>query len=191
MHTIYTKIYLSLSALLLLTACESNAVRDEQSVFYAVPVGSTLILNQQVTISGDQVAIYVQDGEILRYREVNKYRPNCKFEVYTISEQARTVSADEFEITKVEDTIESSSLHDNAQFAALDISASGLHMGVGFLDHSLMFNYATMMYLKSEMQKDVYRMTCQHWESVTDDKHLSIAQMRGAMGDVFTLKIKE
>ena len=47
------------------------------------------------------------------------------------------------------------------------------------------------MYLRSDKQKDVYRLTCQHWESVLDDKHLSIKQMRDAMGVVFTLNIKE
>ena len=191
MHTIYTKKYLCLSALLLLTACESNAVKDEQSVFYAVPVGSTLTLNQEVTISGDQVAIYVQDGEILRYREVDKYRPNCKFEIYTISEQSRNVQPDRFEIIKVVDEIESSGLQKDMMFASVDFLARGDIRAMGMLDHSLVFNYATMIYLKSDKQTDVYRMTCQHWEAVADDKHLSIAQMRQAMGDVFTLKIKE
>jgi len=54
-----------------------------------------------------------------------------------------------------------------------------------------MFNYATLMYLNSEKQKDVYRITCQHWEDVMDDRHLTIKQMRQAMGDVFTLNLKK
>ena len=191
MHTIYTKKYLCLFALLLLTACESNPVKDEQSVFYAVPVGSMLTLNQQVTISGDKVAIYVQDSEILRYREVDKYRPNCKFEIYTISEQPRNVQPDRFEIIKVVDEIETSALQKDMMFASVDFLARGGIQAMGMLDHSLVFNYATMMYLRSDKQTDVYRMTCQHWEAVADDKHLSIAQMRQAMGDIFTLKIKE
>jgi hypothetical protein len=59
------------------------------------------------------------------------------------------------------------------------------------LDRSYVFNYATLMYLNSDKQKDVYRLTCQHWEDVMDDRHLTISQMRGAMGDVFTLEIKK
>lgn len=178
------------SMLSIITACSVNTVKDEDSEFYAVPVGSKLILNQDATIRGGQVAIYVQNGEILRYKEVNKYHPNCKFEIYTISEQPRSVQADTFEIIKVVDEIESSSLQNNVQLAALDNMAINI-VALGLLDHSQMFNYATMLYLSSDQQKDVYRMTCQHWEDVRDDRHLSISQMRQAMGEIFTLKIKE
>jgi len=169
-----------------LSACSINDIKDENSVFYAVPVGSTLTLNQQVNIRGDQVAVYVQNGELMQYGEVNFYLPNCKFEIYTMSEQPRTVQADIFEIIKVEDDIESSSLQKSTRLAVLDNA-----LAFAMLDRSYVFNYATLMYLNSEKQKDVYRITCQHWEDVMDDRHLTIKQMRQAMGDVFTLKIKE
>ncbi len=121
-----------ISFLLVLSACAStsasNGVKDESSVFYAVPVGSLLVLNHDVTIPENQVAIYVQGGEIMRYREVNKYLPNCKFEVYKISEQARIVKADTFTISKVEDDIESSSWQSNVQLAVVnELSNGSLH----------------------------------------------------------------
>ncbi len=169
-----------------LSACSQNAVKDENSVFYAVPVGSLVVLNQDVTIAGDQVAVYVQNGQLMSDTEVNKYYPNCKFEVYKISEQPRTVLADTFEIIKVVDDIESSSLQKSTELAALDKALT-----FGMLDRSYVFNYATLMYLNSEKQKDVYRLTCQHWEDVMDGRHLTIRQMRVAMGDVFTLEIKK
>ena len=174
------------SLLLMLFACTVNDTRDESSVFYAVPVGSVLKLNQDVTISGDQVATYVQNGELMSYDAVDKYHPNCKFEIYTMSEQSRKVEQDTFEIIKVVDEIESSSIQENTQLAA----RGGAYM-FGMLDRSYVFNYATMMYLKSEKQKDVYRMTCQHWEDVRDDRHLTVEQMRAAMGEVFTLVINK
>ena len=169
-----------------LSACSIYDIKDEDSVYYAVPAGSLLVLNQDVTIAGDQVAVYAQNGELMIDAEVNKYNPNCKFEVYKISEQPRTVQADTFEIIKVVDEIESSSLQKSTDLAVLDKA-----LAYGMLDRSYMFNYATLMYLNSAKQKDVYRMTCQHWEDVKDDRHLTIRQMRGAMGDIFTLKIKE
>ncbi len=174
-----------------ISACYVNHVKDENSVFYAVAVGSSLILNQAISIPGGQVAIYLQAGEILPYGKVDKYRPNCKFEIYTISEKPRSVQADSFQIIKVEDDIESSSIQNNTQLASFDnILARNSH-AFSMLDHSEVFNYATLMYLRSDKQKDVYRLTCQHWESILDDKHLSISQMRHAMGAVFTLNIKE
>ncbi len=130
--------------------------------------------------------MYVQNGELMQYDEVDFYLPNCKFQIYTMSEQPRTVQADTFEIIKVEDDIESSSLPKSTDLAVLDKA-----LAYGMLDRSYMFNYATLMYLNSAKQKDVYRMTCQHWEDVMDDRHLTIRQMREAMGEIFTLKIKE
>jgi hypothetical protein len=184
MRALY-KYYLAGLVMVFLAGCTVNDTKDEDSVFYAVPVGSVLVLNQQVDIRGDQVAVYVQNGELMQYREVNFYKPNCKFEIYTMSEQARTVSQDRFEIVKVEDDIESSALQKTTRLAALDDAVT-----YGLLDKSYVFNYATLMYLQSEQQKDVYRMTCQHWEDVMDDRYLSVTQMRQAMGDVFTLEIK-
>ena len=169
-----------------LSACSIYDIKDEDSVYYAVPVGSLLVLNQDVTIAGDQVAVYVQNGELMLDVDVNKYNPNCKFEVYTISEQPRTVQTDTFEIIKVVDDIESSSVPKSIRLAVLDKA-----LALGMLDRSYMFNYATLMYLNSTKQKDVYRLTCQHWEDMMDDRHLTIRQMRGAMGDVFTLKIQQ
>ncbi len=184
MRALY-KYYLAGLVIAVLAGCTVNDTKDEGSVFYAVPVGSVLVLNQQVDIRGDQVAVYVQNGELMQYRDVNFYMPNCKFEIYTMSEQARTVSQDRFEIVKVVDDIESSALQKTTRLAAL-----GDAVTYGLLDKSYVFNYATLMYLQSEQQKDVYRMTCQHWEDVMDDRHLSVTQMRQAMGDVFTLEIK-
>lgn len=179
------KLY-SVLVIAVLVGCSSNYVKDEGSVFYAVPVDSLLVLNQDVNIAGDQVAVYVQNGELMQDADVNKYYPNCKFEVYKISEQPRTVQADTFEIIKVEDDIESSSLQKSTHLAALNKALT-----VGVLDMSYVFNYATLMYLNSAKQKDVYRITCQHWEDMLDDRHLSITQMRKAMGGIFTLKIKK
>ncbi|NOQ90092.1 MAG: hypothetical protein GQ549_04010 [Gammaproteobacteria bacterium] len=184
----YTNIILLCGAALLLslTGCISNDTKDESSPFYSVPVHSILKLNQSLIINGGQVATYVQNGKVMPERDVDKYSPNCKFEIYTMSEQPRTVDADSFLLTKVVDNIESSSLKESPQLAALDGA-----LVIGLWDRSYMYNYATMMYLHSDRQKDVYRMTCQHWEDVMDDMYLSVTQMRQAMGKVFTLEIKK
>jgi hypothetical protein len=128
----------------------------------------------------------VQNGELMSYDAVDKYKPNCKFEIYTMSEQSRTVEPDTFEIIKVVDEVESSSIQMRTQLAM-----RGNAYAFGMLDRSYVFNYATMMYLRSEKQKDVYRMTCQHWEDVKDDRYLTVTQMRAAMGEIFTLVIKK
>ena len=172
----------------LLTACVSNETKDESSPFYSIAVNSTLKLNQSLTIAGGQVAIYLQNGKIISEDKIDIYNPNCKFEIYTMSDKSRTVAADSFLVTKVVNDIESTSLPGTLQLAVLD-NALAAGMLSGMLDRGSM-NYTTTMYLHSDRQKDVYRMSCQHWEDVIDDKYLSISEMRQAMGEVFTLELK-
>ncbi len=186
-----------------LSACEMAQVKDESSPFYSVPAGSILHLNQEVTIPPDQVAVYVQEGELRNKRLLDFYRPNCKFEVYKISEQARIVRADEFHITRVVDEIETAMLREPVELAVNDgdYLPDGLVAGQGTvyplqvlafagLDQSEVYSYSTVMYLSSDSQPDVFRLSCQHWESILDDRFLSIEQMRAALGKVFTLIIK-
>jgi hypothetical protein len=178
---------LPVSALLLLAGCPQTYPDPESNPFNSVPVGSSIQLNQSVEIPGEKVAVFLQDGVIKTEREVDFYKPNCKFEVYKMSEQPRVVDMDTFSITRIVDEIESSSIGEKTTVAAMD---SQLAFTAGLYDRSLMFNYATKMYLHSDTQPDVYRMTCQHWESLGDNRYVSIAQMRQAMGQVFTLLLK-
>jgi len=57
-------------------------------------------------------------------------------------------------------------------------------------DAPAVFTYTTSMMLASSRQPDVLRLSCKHWESITDDNFLSISEMRGALGEIFTLRLK-
>ncbi len=174
-----------------LTACSIEHIKDENSVYYAVPVGSTLTLHRQVTIEGGRVAVYVQDGELRPYNKIYKGDPHCKFEVYKISELPRTVLPDVFEITRVVDELEVTSMQRSEPLALLDEVAAGNPLMVSMLVFTEVVSYATMMALKSDKQKGVYRLTCQYWGDEVTDKYLSIADMRMTMGDIFSLEIRQ
>jgi hypothetical protein len=173
------RLFSVLLAALILAACEHPPIKDESSEFYSVPVGSTLVLNSEITIPPDEVSILMQNGVIEKSANINFYYPNCKFELYSMSENARVVRPDSFQITKVVDENEFT-----------DLQKTG-YAGLGGMVHDApeTITYATVMYLNSEIQPDVYRMTCKHWESIIDNKYLSISEMRKAMGEIFTLNI--
>lgn len=166
----------------LLTACgSSQAVRDENSQFYSVPLGSTFTLNREITIQPDQTSVYLQNGKIEPVSNVDFYRPNCKFELYTISEQARIVKPDTFVVTRIVDQRE-------------DVSTkwpvyAGLGMAYG--DGPIHLTFSTTMYLESRIQPDVFRMNCKQWDWPATGEFLSINQMRQALGDYFTLTLAE
>ena len=166
----------------LLSACDnSQVVKDENSQFYSVTPGSTFTLNREVTIQPDNTSIYLQNGKIELVKNIDFYKPNCKFELYTISEQARQVKPDTFVVTKVVDQSE-------------DVSAkwptyAGLGMALG--DGPVHLTFSTTMYLESKLQPDVFRMSCKRWDWPATGEYLSINEMRQALGDYFTLTLAD
>jgi len=177
--------------ILLSTGCQKNMVVDETSPYSSVPTGSTLILNKPINIQPEQVAAFVQHGDIVQAGRFDIYRPNCKFELFKISTQSRTVQPGKFAITQVVDEMETVQ-RSKPVFLAMNSHSQSEPVSWGMMlgaSENEMYNYATAMYLSSETQPDVYRMTCKHWESIIDDNYLSIKQMREAMGEWFTLRI--
>ena len=162
---------------LLLTACASGPF-DEQSRFSAIPQGSRLALNQVIEFAPDRVAVHMQDGKLMEYSSMNHYLPHCKFEIYTMAEKTRQVQPDSFVITRVVDNMELTSLRPVA-LASLKLAYDGPSI----------VTYATYIYLSSETQPDVYRMSCMHWEDISVRRYLSISEMRRAMGALFSLQI--
>ena len=175
-----------LLAVVLVCACGgSQVVRDENSQFFSVPTGSTFTLHRELTIQPDQTSVYLQNGEITQPGRMDIFQPNCKFELFTISEQARTVAPDTFVVTRILDQREDVVTR-WPRYASLVIADGG--GGDGGPMHQ---NYSTTMWLDSNTQPDVFRMSCRRWDTINTGDYLSINEMRRALGDYFTLKLAE
>ncbi len=166
----------------LLSACDnSQVVKDENSQFYSVTPGAMFTLNREITIQPDNTSVYFQYGKIELVKNVDFYKPHCKFELYKISEQARVVKPDSFVVTKIVDQSE-------------DVSTkwptyAGLGMAYG--DGPVHLTFSTTMYLESSIQPDVFRMNCKRWDDPAFGEYLSINEMRQALGDYFTLTLAD
>lgn len=171
-------------AAICLAACDnSRVVKDEDSQFYSVPVGSTFTLNREITIQPDNTSVYLQNGKPGSDSDVDFYKPHCVFELYTISNKARVVSPDTFVITKIVDQSE--------DVAASRPTYAALGMGIVFGDGPVHLTFATTMYLESKIQPDVYRMTCKRWDWPNIGEYLSINEIRQAVGHYFTLTLAD
>ncbi len=174
-----------LTALLIsiIGACAQTPVRDASSVFYSIPAGSQLRLNQPLQIAPESVSVFMQHGRLIAEPLIDRYQPYCKFELYSMSETARRVAPDSFVVEKVVDETELTT-------QSPPDPAAGLLAGLMLVsDTPSIYTYATHLYLHSEIQPDVYRLSCMHWEDVQDDNYLTVAQMREAMGDILTLEL--
>lgn len=167
------------AACMLLSACSQPAVHKFDSPFYKIPVDSTLVLNQDITIPANQARALIQYGKVVTRKQVDQYAPSCEFEVLTLKDTDQVIHPDRFRIKKLSKDI---------QFSSRPVMyASRILMAVG---ESKMVAYNTVMYLESQQQPDVYRMSCLYWTDEPMDNHLTKNQISKALGDIFTLDIK-
>lgn len=173
------KIPAAVIALFVLLFCQFAVAGDETSPFFKVPVGSTLTLNQPLTIQPHHASVRMQYGRIMPYSQIDKFYANCDFEVRTIAKQPTIINPDTFLITKVvnEEDVAAGDWTVYAFFGSGDAGPSHV-------------DYMTVMYLESVKQPDVLRITCTHWEDPVEAEFLSIQQMRKAMGKILTLNIR-
>jgi hypothetical protein len=163
------------------SGCQTPVARDETSPLFVVPVGSTLTLHRPLRIPPNDAGVYIQYGRVLAYNQVDAYYAHCDFEVRTRRAVAQTVRPDTFGITRV---VQDTSLVDSG---TKQLAAGAKFRPYGDIAHLV---YATEMYLRSASQPDVLRLTCAHREPPEEGDHLSIAQIRQALGELMSLQIR-
>lgn len=167
---------LLLLPLMILGACQLTTTRDEASPFYVPPAGSRLILNQTLTIPPENVGVFIQGGRAVGNREVDQYLPHCRLEVRDRREAAQNVNPDEFRVERVRRDVQVVS---NTRTAPL------VRVGHG----PSFFIYRTLLDLQSARQPQVRTLVCQHWGHPALDDHLSIRDMRRALGEVMSIEL--
>jgi hypothetical protein len=162
--------------LLLLTGCAQRYIGDERSPFYEPPAGSRLLLKQTLTIPAEMVGVFIQGGRAVSNREVDQYYPHCRLEVRERRETAQTVEPDEFVVQRVRRDIKVVSNPPAGPLVRVDFGPS-------------FFIYRTHLDLSSARQPQVSTLICQHWGDPALDDHLSIRDMRRALGEVMVLQL--
>lgn len=175
---------LMLAVVVLLCGCQTSYQGNEDSPYYKVPVGSTLILNNDITIPPYKAGVYIQGGQILPLSQVNKYYPHCKFEVLKIREAPQTVKADTFVIKKVVQEIT-----DTVDTGQLRLAGISIGINISDDDGPSVQTYATRLNLRSERQPEVFRLSCGQWAYPSQGQQVTINEMRKALGNLFTLQL--
>lgn len=171
---------LILSNTLVLAACSSPPVKDHDSYFYSVPVGSKLILNKEITIPANLARRYFQDGNPMKKKDIDIYYPHCSILMNTLVDYERTIKPTVFEIYKVLDDEEYTQRH--------------IYYAANFLTHidgPIIVGYASYYYLRSTEYSDVRTLECAQWDDPIDVEYLSINEVKKSLGDYFTLQIND
>jgi len=165
-----------------LAGCQLRPVRDEDSPYFNVPVGSQLILNQRLVITEDDDQMRFQGGAIAPHRWSNlrsKYEPNCVLYMRRGGDYNHIIQPDTFDIYRVVQV-------DHFERNRWPLYASrGTELAFG----GIPTEFATILFLRSTRQPAVDKMACKHYQEAYGGKFLSISEMRQALGAIFSLKI--
>ncbi|GMR18556.1 MAG: hypothetical protein BMS9Abin33_0975 [Gammaproteobacteria bacterium] len=187
----------------LLTACATAPVDKEDTSYYLPPLGSALVVKQSFEIRANKASAWFQGGRLRPFSEVDLYYPNCKFELRTLSDAPRTIKPGRFTIIRIVQEVDVMSWPvrvasaDN-RLAGVSIGMGvghGAHVGVGVgIGHGTSASlgpdpYATVFYLQSAEQPDVFRLTCMHWEELYEARYLTMREIRSTVNDVMVFEI--
>lgn len=133
---------------------------DPDSLYFQIPAGSTLSLNQKLTIPGNDTHAVVQQGKEIKDRDKNEYAINCRVDVKEFG--VRTLEPEDFKVTRTED-------------------------GQNWISHPSIMRFYTEVYLSSSRGTDIIKMVCQEYGS-QNDRNFTVAEMQQALGDILTFK---
>lgn len=171
------KILLLLPLCLLLAACQTAGPLDENSPFLVLPAGSRLVLKQELTIPAHSAGVLLQGGQVVSGNDVKQYHPHCRLEVNDVRDTTQTVRADEFVVRR-------------ARQESQMVARPGL-MKAGFRKSGTISYYVfrTILDLRSERQPQVRWLTCQQWAEPALGQHVTIREMRTALGEIMALRL--
>lgn len=169
---------LSIMLVLSLAAC-ANAPQD------AYPVGRLSLL-APVIIPPGAATLRLQYGRITASNAVQEQDPFCVFELDTVAEQAQAVAPENFDIVGIHRSVETF-----AGMPALQPLFRPMRVAFNDDDRPSHIYYKTTFRLASNSQK-ARALTCmsnQLMPGIVFMRHLTLREMRDALGAFFTLNL--
>ena len=159
-------------AVIALPAC---AVSPESAAL----TGATLTLNTAITVDAHRATAYIQGGRVTPPPELDRYHAHCVIELRQVRDVARRIEPDRFTVSRVRTDV----YHAGAAGPYLAALKVGADATPGYM------MWTTELYLRSDRQPDVLRLSCQHLEDPASlPRHVTIAEMRKALGEIATLE---
>jgi len=145
---------------------------------YSLPSGSSITINQELVVVPNAVSVAIQYGKAVDKSDVKLSHAHCRFELFTLQAERRTIYKDEVTIRKFVNSTDYVSKGFGMYASLAEVSQNG--------GAPMAAIYSTTIYLKSEKQPDLYRLICEHWEDPASGTYLTITQIQETLGTVAT-----
>lgn len=179
---------LTVSLLVLLSACATNPLATGGPGLYTIPVGSILKLNQPLNIPARKARTGVQYGKASI--GTDPWYPYCEFLVNTIATTRTILPAGDYRVTKIR----------RAQIPYAKTKPGGGQMVASAGESSIYIAqaaspsyswlYKTTISLESTVHPDIRQMECGSvFSTGYDARHITIKEFEELAGDVMTLEV--
>jgi hypothetical protein len=147
-----------------LTGCGNPmAVKnDVDSQFFLIRPGSKLILHQDVDIGSGSSHASFQHGKVVP--GLDNYTVGCELDVRDLG--PGTVSAGTFTVSRAESSQE-------------------------WISQPNIMRFYRVIYLQSDTQPDVLRLTCQDWDGPLMGTDITVPEIRDALGGYFSFEFAQ
>ena len=135
---------------------------DVDSQFFLIRPGSKLILHQDVDIGSGSSHASFQHGKVAP--GLDNYTVGCELDVRNLG--PGTVSAGTFTISRAESSQE-------------------------WISQPNIMRFYRVIYLQSDTQPDVLRLTCQDWDGPLMGTDITIPEIREALGSYFSFEFAQ
>jgi hypothetical protein len=146
----------------LVTGCQTAGTTDPASIWFRLPPGSRLVLNQPLEIPAGRAHIMLQHGAAAT--AAGEFDVACRFEVRDLG--PRTIEPDAFLIRRMES-------------------------GREWLHHPHTMQFFKVFHLQSETQKDILPMRCDYADDPLIGRPVTISAIREALGSIFTFEFAQ
>ena len=177
---------ITIQACILLSACSILLAKNTASDL--IPDGSQLIIRQNLTIPGGKARVYIQYGKVIKENEKDQYLAHCWLQSWKVLEYPQEIKADTF-------TIKSSSRYEDLVYKTRPLllasnSKNEYALQVSFGSVTAI-DQQTVLHIHSEKQPDIRELVCSYWDDPANDKHLTLQEIRAALGDIIQLKLAD
>jgi len=167
----------------LLTACYSGPY-PLSSPYFTIPKGSELVLKQELSIPAEKGRVYIQDGQQLMGRKIEKYNPHCWFVSWVISKDKTVIKPDRFIVLR-------SKKYDNLvndKHTVMFASNSAFSTNRSFASITAIEHF-TELSIHSDRQNNIRQFVCNHWGDPLDARPLTVAEINNTLGKIAQLII--
>jgi len=180
------RIVYGLIFLLAISSCTSGSF-SASSLYYDIPVGTKVIVQQNLNILPENGRVLIQNGKVITLSERDQYEYYCWFLSWKIKDTIQTIEAGTFTVTNVrhtefyvelapDRTLVLASSNEDFRLARGGVGATGIE-------------YTTELTIHLEKQPDIRRFACSYWGDPGLGRHITLTEMRELLGDVVKITI--